>query len=973
FLMSSLLVGFSVLLYSNQKLSGSNDQQVRAFYASEAGMEKLTAGLGNLFSQTYSPSIAQINALSLTPPVLPNIAYQTATGTSGYLITPQALDANGNPAPTITTIKSGTYQGMTALATEYTLMVNARTTDGREATLKRTTQTVGIPMFQFGIWSDSDLDFFPGPNFSFGGRTHTNGNLFLAGGSLLQFSDKVDAYKDVIRYELENGHATSSGYTGTVNVTTSPGGSNYRSLGLGEGSILAGLGTGSPTPNTNWPVISMGAAPADYAGNLQNGVGSAAKQYAGSAKQLNLGIVTIGGGATQQIDLIRRPVQGESATITAERYWAQASLRVMLSDDPSDIMNLTPCIDSGTAPFDLSKLAVAPNALTGAPWTTAGYYAPAKTLWNQMTANGVTPLPLAASGAASALNTGAWTAADGYMQPNGYPIIKGFLKIEEQISYGSPCGTWKDVTVEVLSYGYVGRNINPVPQSLNGTTLNPQWTGTTAAMDIGQAPAITNVPMNGTTPIEMGYQNGPTFPNTTPVTVAAGGAFTAINTLATQQAGTTYNCLDPHPLAVVRLERIRDNPTSLQQLGYVAVGTLGTPATNKPLKATVGAVCGVEPSTGKLVAGWTPTAYDFWPNTLFDPREGTLRDIAMDGSAAAPPRPTVNGVMQYIEVDGKNLTNWFAGKLGTIVTSGPSTKDPVISPNDFVVYISDRRGNYANGKVTSAWPPLSFTGNETGEYGWNDLANSSNPTTGCPNNSIETGEDVDGTGAFFTYGADSSWIHAVAATQASLANNGKLGIFNNLQASGALANPINCTVTPPYSTTDNIWPFLLVANAATARENPPLFFRRAVKLVNASDLSAVGTCPNGTSCGLTVAVENPVYIQGDFNANSKGNNWSDPEIATSVAGDAVTLLSDQWSDINSYNDPYDSTGDNKDTRNGNTTWYRVAIVGGITVPFPNPSGTGQDYGTDGGVHNFLRYIESWAGTLEYQGSIIQLF
>src|SRR5208283_2014381 len=214
FLMSSLLVGFSVLLYSNQKLSGSNDQQVRAFYASEAGMEKLTAGLGNLFSQTYSPSIAQINALSLTPPVLPNIAYQTATGTSGYLITPQALDANGNPAPTITTIKSGTYQGMTALATEYTLMVNARTTDGREATLKRTTQTVGIPMFQFGIWSDSDLDFFPGPNFSFGGRTHTNGNLFLAGGSLLQFSDKVDAYKDVIRYELENGHATSSGYTG---------------------------------------------------------------------------------------------------------------------------------------------------------------------------------------------------------------------------------------------------------------------------------------------------------------------------------------------------------------------------------------------------------------------------------------------------------------------------------------------------------------------------------------------------------------------------------------------------------------------------------------------------------------------------------------------------------------------------------------------------------------------------------------
>ena len=60
-------------------------------------------------------------------------------------------------------------------------------------------------------------------------------------------------------------------------------------------------------------------------------------------------------------------------------------------------------------------------------------------------------------------------------------------------------------------------------------------------------------------------------------------------------------------------------------------------------------------------------------------------------------------------------------------------------------------------------------------------------------------------------------------------------------------------------------------------------------------------------------------------------------------------------------------------RQGNTTWYRVAIVGGITVPFPNPAGTGQDYGTDGGVHNFLRYVEAWSGTLEYQGSIIELF
>src|SRR5579883_734430 len=956
FLMSSLLVGFSVLLYSNQKLAGSNDQQVRAFYAAEAGMEQLTAGLGNLFDLTYSPSISQINALETTPPSLSGITFTKGDGSTGYLITPQAFDANGNPAPTITTISSGTYQGMTALATTYTLMVNARTTSGQEVTLKRTTQTVGIPMFQFGIWSDNDLDFFPGPVFNFGGRTHTNGNLFLAAGSTLTMSDKVDAYKDVIRYELENGHPTSSGYTGTVDITVAPGGTTYRALGMGEGSILAGLGTSSPTPNTNWPTISLGAAPANYAGNLENGAGSAAKQYAGGSKQLNLGIVTIGGGATQQIDLIRRPVSGESGSVTGERYFAQASLRVLLSDDPNDIMNL-PCIDGGTQPFNLSHIAQQPGG-GGANWNA---FADSKALYTQMTSNGVTPLPLAASGAASALNTGAWTAADGYMQPNGAPIIKGFLKIEEQTAYGSPCGTWKDVTIEVLGYGYVGRNIDPVPQSLDGSNLNPQWSGTTTAMQGGAAPNITYVPMNGTTPVQLNYQNGATFPTTTSTTTK----FTAINKFG----AATYNCPDPHPLAIIRLERIRDNPSSVP---YASGTRKTTSPVNLPLQSTVGQVCGVEPSTGNLVAGWTPAVSDFWPNTLFDTREGTLRDIAMD-TGATPPRPTLNGVMHYVELDGKNLANWFAGTLTNpytgkvLATSGPNTKDPVVSPNDFVVYFSDRRGNYANGKVTSAWPPLSWTKNETGEYGFNDLANSSNPTTGCPNNSMETGEDVDTTGAFFTYGADSSWIHAVAVAQGGLAN-GQYGIFNNLKTSGALANPVNCTTTPAYSTTDNIWPFLVAANAATARENPPLFFRRALKITDANNLTAVGTCPSGVSCGLTVASENPVYIQGDFNANSGGNGWSDPEIATSVAGDAVTLLSDQWSDVNSFSSPYVQTA-----RQGNTTWYRAAIVGGITVPFPQPTGTAQDFGTDGGVHNFLRYIESWSGTLEYKGSIIELF
>src|SRR5579883_2666913 len=192
-LMASMLVGFIILINSGQQVSGMNNDYSKAFYAAEAGMEQLTAGLGTLFDSTYSPSGAQISAITSTPPTLSGVSYVRFDGSSGYTIS-YPVDANGNPAATNTTIKSGPYQGMTALATSYTLNVTARTAAGSEVKLQRTTQTVGIPMFQFGIFSDMDLSFFPGPSLEFGGRTHTNGNLFLAANSgPVYMDDRVTA------------------------------------------------------------------------------------------------------------------------------------------------------------------------------------------------------------------------------------------------------------------------------------------------------------------------------------------------------------------------------------------------------------------------------------------------------------------------------------------------------------------------------------------------------------------------------------------------------------------------------------------------------------------------------------------------------------------------------------------------------------------------------------------------------------
>jgi Tfp pilus assembly protein PilX len=934
-LMASMLVGFIILINSGQQVSGMNNDYSKAFYAAEAGMEQLTAGLGTLFDSTYSPSGAQISAITSTPPNLSGVSYVRFDGSSGYTIS-YPVDANGNPAATNTTIKSGPYQGMTALATAYTLNVTARTNAGSEVKLQRTTQTVGIPMFQFGIFSDMDLSFFPGPSLEFGGRTHTNGNLFLAANSgPVYMDDRVTAAKDIVRANLANGYTnTSSSYGGSIYIANTTGASfrangntnGYLPLGLTQGSVVGMPGS---TANGSWSTIA--AAYNGYLRNKSQGV-----------TPLNLGIVTVGGGSTQPIDIIRRPVSGESLSITNERYYSQASLKILLSDNPNDIMGL-PCIDTSTQPFDLSLLANNPASWTGT----------AATLYTLMTAKGAgyQPLPLAASGAASGSPSGAYTSTDGYWLPAGNPIIKGFIKIEAQYPYSTSCNTWHDVTLEILSLGYAGRNIHPVPQSLDGSTLNPDWPATNGTTTM-QAPNNQSLPFgpSSTSP----YQN-----QTAIGSGSAGSLYTGPSMGA---------CPDPHPNAVIRLERVRDNPSSIIALGYQAIGTRKTTSpVNLPKQATVKAVCGVDPSTGNWVSGATPLVTDFWPNVIFDPREGSLRDTAPSGAFAA--LPTLNGSMNYIELDAANLAKWFSGTIGS---TGSNTYDVNTAPNDFVVYISDRRGNHVTSATwAGSWPPLSPQNDETGEYGWNDVVNSpANPATGCPNKTLDVGEDFDGTAQLYIYGADPTYTMKAGTALASL-TYGQYGTFNGLLGTALVANP---TCSAPSYGFGSIWPMVYANAANAARENPPLFFRRAVKIVNGANLlgsfsgNARTNCAGtGNPCGLTIASENPVYVQGNYNCPTcASNTFDNNNVASSIAADAVTFLSNNWNDANSFLNPYSEAA-----RKSVTSYYRAAIIAGKNVSFAQPSGMAADYGTDGGIHNFLRYIEDWGGqTLNYTGSLV---
>ena len=157
-------------------------------------------------------------------------------------------------------------------------------------------------------------------------------------------------------------------------------------------------------------------------------------------------------------------------------------------------------------------------------------------------------------------------------------------------------------------------------------------------------------------------------------------------------------------------------------------------------------------------------------------------------------------------------------------------------------------------------------------------------------------------------------------------------------------------------------------------------FRRALKLRNGGINGGVSNLPTS---GLTVASENPVYVQGNYNATTSAT--AEPNVPAAILADAVTLLSNNWNDSRSVRNPNDTQnnlgapvpGNNR--RLATTTGYRFAALAGKNPSFPWPTTAAQHflYGTDGGVGNFLRLLEDWeeggAVAVNYRGSIVSLY
>ena len=907
-LLSGVAAGLLFLVTNEARMSGNDQEANLAFYGAESGMEKLDSDLASLYQSYMVPTTQQIQGLTTYPPSASSVPSMTYSEQICFPTSTGCVATNNATAPPSNwnTVSAGSNQGLYAEIVPMNLQITATRPSGASANITRKVEVALIPVFQFGVFCGYDCSYFPGPDFSFGGRVHTNQNLFLGTGGNLVFNDKVQAYSQVVMDQLENGWPTSNGYTGTVYLSKAYNGCPLNSFPPPTGTNCASYPVGDASYSGGYPGITgsvNGSFQSTYSGlynyyvaNSTTGVSNLQLKFI-----QNSCVSNPPGSCTDAIAIVRKPVPLESpvGTLGSERLYNKAQIRILLSDDPLDLHP-----DRGAAPMDAQDVCF-PNSATAAALPCNAPFSAASVAAVSLTAGGTEPVGFATVGSNGWVNPYTDSGIRAWGGVNNIPLIGELTN--NPAAPTNMNGPW--IRVEICTTA-------PCNVATNWVGVTQEW-------------------------LRLGFSRIFNNPPTTPGS----------------------NAIDPN--AILILQQLRPAPAVAQ----TAASAHGTAA---------------------AVGG------NFYPINFYDTREGEMRDnnVANTNTGSGATASTysscsVNGIMNAVELDVGNLARWLNGSI-----PGSGNTVNYNSENGYVLYFSDHRGMIVdpNASTTDAYNPRNP---HSGVSGIEDVINSAQVLTSTTtDNALEAAsyytyspEDVDQNSLLDNWGEKNIGYGFGINT-----NTSPLNPFKRINVTGAgTTGSVDCA---SYNTSTGA----LLTNAGDQQgmANPVSGARHVLKLVDGgmsatlqSSLpvmpAASGcaqTATNPTACGgFTIASENPVYIQGNYNSQANDPFWTTannvtptqtPHSAASIIADSVTLLSNTWSDMGSLMFP---------TVPGNRTpaanaYYRTAIAGGKNIPFPQPgwSGVSKDFGTDGGLHNFLRYLENWGNvSLNYDGSLVSMY
>ena len=340
------VIALTALAFSSTeaRIAGSDLQRTQTFYAASTGLEKMTNDFSNLFREKMNPTDADLYRIANDPPgemenegfvFSQNLAVDTPRLTQ--LQKTQGLPPNVNPR---VNIPEGPYAGLFASLVPYKISsIATMENTGTQIKLEREFNNYLVPLFQFGIFSNEDLEFHPGPLMTFNGRVHANENIYALRNT--KFLKRLTMGGEWIRSSTRGGEANTA--SGSNNVFVEVNGVNVRSsLGsmLSLGGVVGGpniLGSlpgqrgffpTSPIglPNLTWETESVKTANA----NIDNRFGGHIMTHTTGATELKLPVETGGNNAAE---LIKRALPSDGEILSSQRYHNKGQVRILIDDE----------------------------------------------------------------------------------------------------------------------------------------------------------------------------------------------------------------------------------------------------------------------------------------------------------------------------------------------------------------------------------------------------------------------------------------------------------------------------------------------------------------------------------------------------------------------------------------------------------------------------------------------------------------
>lgn len=441
---------------SEMRQAGSDLQRTQTFYATVSAIEKMTNEFSNLFRYKMRPTQADLDIIAVNPPpalTAEGFTFnQTLTLDADRLSEMQRMQGLPSNVYPRVNIPEGPFSGLYSTIIPYKISSTGNYPVGTaQVTLEREFNNYLIPLFQFGIFSNSDIELSPGVMMTFNGRVHSNENIFAM--KNVKFLKRLTAAGEFVWSSTVDGLPnTQPGYnnvwieSNAINVKVSQGSVRSGSGTVGGPNILGstegnrGYFPGRPQgiANPSWDTTSI----LPPASGVANRFGGQVLTNSTGVTPLKLPLQLEGSSVTE---LIKRSLPSDNEIVATSRYQGKSQVRIMIDDEGagSGAANVAG-IPAGKG-VNLSTFIpiVLANGNALRRISNTGTYIDAASILQQVTASTTETAKTVRGVTASSQTT-----EDGHYVPPGAGLTGRIL-----IEITRPDGSTINVTKEVLSMG----------------------------------------------------------------------------------------------------------------------------------------------------------------------------------------------------------------------------------------------------------------------------------------------------------------------------------------------------------------------------------------------------------------------------------------------------------------------------------------------------------------------------------------